>query len=318
MDPRAEDKIIAVVGATGRQGGGLARAVLADPGGGFAVRALTRDPDSDGARELAAAGAEVVAADLDDPASVRAAFTGAYGAFCCTFYWDDFSPDTELRHARAMADAAAAAGLHHVVFSTLEDTRQFIPPGDQRIPTLRGRYKVPFYDGKAEAEAAFRQAGVPATFLRTAFFWENLIAFGFGPHRGPDGTLALSYALGGARMPGIAACDIGKAAYTLFKRTSEFAGQTISIAGEHLTGDQMAGQLTRALGEQVRYRPVPPDMFRTFPIPAADELANMFCYYQDFEAEVCGARDLGFARTLNPDLQTFGTWLSANAAKIPL
>jgi len=293
MDPRAERTIIAVVGATGRQGGGLARAVLADPGGGFAVRALTRDPASEGARELAAAGAEVVAADLNDPASVRAAFTGAYGAFCCTFYWDDFSPDTELRHARAMAEAAAAAGLRHVVFSTLEDTRQFSPLDDQRIPTLRGRYKVPFYDGKADAEVAFREAGVPTTFLRTALFWENLIAFGFGPQRGADGTLTLTYALGHARMPGIAAQDIGKVAYTAFRRTDEFAGQTISTAGEHLTGYQMASQLTRALGEEVRYNPVPPDTFRTFPIPAADEIANMFCYYEDFEAEVCGARDLG-------------------------
>lgn len=318
MDSRAEVKIIAVVGATGRQGGGMARAVLADPGGGFTVRALTRDPSSDGARELAVAGAEVVAADLNDPASVRAAFTGAYGAFCHTFYWDDLSPETELRHARAMADAAAAAGLHHVVFSTLEDTRQLSPLDDQRIPTLRGRYKVPFYDGKADAEVTFRESGIPTTFLRTALFWENLIAFGFGPHRGADGTLALTYALGNARMPAIAARDIGKVAYTVFRRPGEFAGQTISIAGEHLTGHQMADQLTRALGEQVRYNPVPPDMFRTFPIPAADEIANMFCYYQDFEAEVCGARDLDLTRALNPDLQTFGTWLSANAAKIPL
>jgi uncharacterized protein YbjT (DUF2867 family) len=85
-------KIIAVVGATGAQGGGLARAILADPGGGFAARALTRDPSSENATALAALGAEVVRADLDDQASVRAAFQGAYGAYCVTNFWEHFPP----------------------------------------------------------------------------------------------------------------------------------------------------------------------------------------------------------------------------------
>ncbi|HEY7862814.1 MAG TPA: NmrA family NAD(P)-binding protein, partial [Thermoanaerobaculia bacterium] len=139
-------KTIAVVGATGAQGGGLVRAILADPSGGFSARALTRNTQSDKARALAAQGAEVVAADVDDPASLRRAFDGAHGAFCVTFFWDHFSPDKEKAQARSMADAAKAAGVAHAVWSTLDDTRERVPLSDDRMPTLQGRYKVPHFD----------------------------------------------------------------------------------------------------------------------------------------------------------------------------
>ena len=123
----ADKKIIAVMGATGAQGGGLVRAILDDPSGGFAARAITRDVNSEKAKALARAGAEVVAADVDDAASLERAFAGAYGAFCVTFYWDHFSPEKELAHAAAMVQAAKGAKLQHVIWSTLEDTRQWVP-----------------------------------------------------------------------------------------------------------------------------------------------------------------------------------------------
>src|SRR5919107_2439820 len=170
-------KIIAVVGATGAQGGALARAILADPKGGFAVRALTRKTDSDKARKLAAAGAEVVAADLDDQASLERAFAGAYGAFCITNFWEHFSAEKEIAQAGNMARAAKAAGLQHVIWSTLEDTRKWVPLSDDRMPTLGGKYKVPHFDAKGEADDAFRRAGVPTTFLQTSFYWDNLVYF---------------------------------------------------------------------------------------------------------------------------------------------
>src|SRR6516164_3958080 len=117
-------KTIAVVGGTGAQGGGLVKAILEDPQGGFAARALTRDAGIAKARALAAQGAEVVAANVNDPSSLRRAFDGAYGAFCVTFFWDHFSPEKELADARAMAQAAKDAGVKHVIWSTLEDTRE--------------------------------------------------------------------------------------------------------------------------------------------------------------------------------------------------
>lgn len=314
----AAKKTIAVLGATGAQGGGLARAILNDRNTEFAVRALSRDVDSEAARELARRGAEVVAADVDDPASLRKAFTGTYGAFCVTFFWAHFSPEKELAEAKAMAEAAKETGLKHVIWSTLEDTRRWVPLTDNRIPTLQGKYKVPHFDAKGEADHFFTDAGVPTTFLLTSFYWDNFIFFGSGPQRGPDGKLAITFPLGDKKLPGIAAEDIGKCAYGVFKRRSEFIGKTIGIAGEHLTGQQMAAELSRALGKDVAYNSVSPETYRGFDFPGADDLGNMFQFKRDFEEVFCGARNLAVARALNPSMQNFEKWLASNKSRIPL
>jgi uncharacterized protein YbjT (DUF2867 family) len=312
----AEQRTIAVVGATGAQGGGLVRAISHDPDGEFRARALTREPSSAAARALSAlANVDVVAADLEDPASIEAAFAGAHGAFCVTFFWADMSTATEFRHATTMAAAARAAGVQHVVWSTLEDTRRFVT--DDRMPTLQGKYKVPHFDGKEEADAAFRDAGVPTTFLRTAAFWENLIYFGLGPQRGEDGVLAITYPMGDSRFSGIAVDDIGKIALGIFKRGAEYIGETVSVAGEHPTGREMAAKLSNALGEEVRYNDIDPDVFRGFGFPAADEIGNMFQFKRDFEADFVGPRDLDLTRSLNPELKDFAAWLAENGERIP-
>ncbi|MEJ2010523.1 MAG: NmrA/HSCARG family protein [Acidobacteriota bacterium] len=314
----AEKKIIAVAGATGAQGGGLVRAILADPSGGFAVRALTRDINSEKARALAQQGAEVVAADLDDPESLKKAFAGAYGAFCVTFYWAHFSPEKELAQATSMAQAAKQAGLQHVIWSTLENTRKWVPLDDNRMPTLMGKYKVPHFDAKGEANDAFTSRGLPVTLLLTSFYWDNFIYFGMGPKKGPDGKLAIAFPLDDKKLPGIAAEDIGKCAYGIFKRGNEFIGKTVGIAGEHLTGAGMAAAFSKALGREVRYNAVTPDQYRAFGFPGADDLGNMFQFKRDFNEYYCGARNLDFARSLNPELLTFEAWLAQNKSRIPL
>jgi uncharacterized protein YbjT (DUF2867 family) len=311
-------KVIAVVGATGAQGGGLARAILADPGGGFSVRALTRDPSKDAAKALADQGAEVVQADLDDEASVAAAFEGAYGAYCLTNFWEHFSGEREIAQAENMAKAAAAAGIKHAIWSTFEDTRRLVPLDDDRMPTLQGKYKVAHFDAKAEANHFFTDRGVPTTFLYTSFYWENMIFFGSGPARGEDGVLALTFPLGDAKMPSIAAEDIGKFAYELFKRPDQFIGKTVGVAAEHLSGHDFAAALTAALGEEVRYNDVPPDVYRGFGFPGADDVGNMFQFKRDFESEYRGARDLALVHELTPDLQTLDAWLAVNKDRIPL
>jgi uncharacterized protein YbjT (DUF2867 family) len=314
----SDKKIIAVLGATGAQGGGLVRSILADRNGPFKARALTRDVNSEKARALAAAGAEVVAADVDDPATLRRAFEGAHGAFCVTFFWHHMSPEKEYAEAGSMAEAAKDTGLAHVIWSTLEDTRRFVPLEDDRMPTLMGKYKTPHLDAKGEADALFTRAGVPTTFLLTSFYWENLVYFGSGPKRGPDGKLALVFPLGDKKLPSIAAEDIGKCAHGIFKRGREFIGKTVGIAGEHLSGAEMAAGLTRALGEKVTYQDVPPELFRSFGFPGADDLGNMFQFKRDFNDYFRGARSVDFSRSLNPDLQTYDQWLSQNASKIPI
>src|ERR1700716_4393008 len=214
-------KVIAVVGATGAQGGGLARAILNDKNGAFTVRAITRNCSSDKAKALADAGAEVVAADLDDVKSLRKACEGAHGAFCVTNFWEHFKPEKEISQARNMAQAAKDAGVKHVIWSTLEDTRESIPLSDDRMPTLMGKYKVPHFDGKGEANAIFKELGVPTTFLVTSFYWENFIHFGMGPKKGADGTLAIPLPMGSKKLASMASEDIGKTADAIFEKGAE-------------------------------------------------------------------------------------------------
>jgi len=314
----ADKKIIAVMGATGAQGGGLVRAILDDPAGGFAARAITRDVNSEKAKALARAGAEVVAADVDDAGSLERAFAGAYGAFCVTFYWDHFSPEKELAHAAAMVQAAKRARLQHVIWATLEDTRQWVPLSDNRMPTLMGKYKVPHFDAKGEANHLFTDAGLPVTLLQTSFYWDNFIYFGMGPKKGPDGKVTLTLPMGDKKLPGIAAEDIGRCAYGIFQKRSQFVGKTVGIAGGHLTGAEMAAAFSKALGTEVVYQAVPFDVYRGFGFPGADDLGNMFQFKHDFNDMYCAARDLDFSRSLNPRLQTFEQWLGANAGKIAI
>jgi uncharacterized protein YbjT (DUF2867 family) len=314
----AERRIIAVVGATGAQGGGLARAILDDPRGEFAVRALTRKLDSPAARALASQGAKLAAADIDDPESLERAFDGAWGAFCVTPFWEHFSPERELRQARNMAEAAKAAELRHVIWSTLEDTRRWVPLDDDRMPTLMGGYKVPHFDAKGEADRIFAELGVPTTNLLTSFYWENLIHFGMGPKEDGDGRLAFSLPMGKAKLPGIGVEDIGRCALGVFSRGDELVGKTVGIAGEHLSGREMAAALTKALGREVRYQAVEPAAYRALGFPGAEDLGNMFQFKRDFEEVFRGHRDPALARSLNPRLQSFADWLQANHARIPI
>lgn len=314
----SEKKIIAVLGATGAQGGGLVRAIQNDDAGSFTARAVTRNPDSEKARALAALGAEVVAADIDDAGSLTQAFQGAHGAFCVTFFWEHFSPDTETGQVRTMAAAAKDAGLKHVVWSTLEDTRQWVPIEDDRMPTLMEKYKVPHFDSKGQADRYFTDAGVPTTFLLTSFYWDNFIQFGMGPQKGPDGNYAITLPMDDKKLPGIAAEDIGRCAYGIFKDGERHIGQRIGIAGAHLTGAEMASALGKALKLPVAYNAVSPEAYRGFGFPGAEDLGNMFQFKRDFQEAFCGPRDPEVARKLNPALQDFDQWLAANAGRIPV
>jgi uncharacterized protein YbjT (DUF2867 family) len=306
------NEFITVFGATGAQGGGLARAILADPQRRFRLRAVTRKPDSPAARVLAAGGAEVVAADLDDAASVGRAMAGSHGAFCVTNFWEHFSPRKEIAQADTMARAAARAGVQHVIWSTLEDTRDAIPADGSRMPVLMGEYNVPHFDGKGAANPLFFELGVPTTLLYTSFYWDNLIHFGMGPRRTASGRLAFVLPMADRRLPGIAAEDIGRCALGIFARRPELVGKSVGIAGEHLTGAQMAEQLGLLLNEPVVHEALSPGQYRALGFPGADDLGNMFQFKSDFEHAYCASRSVACARELNPRLQTFAAWLATH------
>lgn len=311
-------KLIAVVGATGAQGGGLVRAILGDADHDFAARAITRDPASPAARALAEAGAEVVQASADDEASLARAFSGAYGAYCMTNFWDHLSPEREIQQAGALARAARAAGVSHVVWSTLEDTRQFVPLDDERMPVLMGRYHVPHYDAKGEADALFAEAGVPATYFRTSHYWDNMVHLGMGPHREADGTLVLRFPLADAGLPGIGGADIGPCAYGVFLAGESMVGQTVCVAGSIDTGEQTAQSLTRALGEPVRYEAITPAQYRSLGFTGSDELGSMFQFIAECGDVYCPPRDPAIARRLYPGLRTLDEWLVEYGPRIPL
>jgi uncharacterized protein YbjT (DUF2867 family) len=306
--------VIAVVGATGAQGGGLVRAILADPGRRFAARAITRRPDSAAAHALAALGAEIVHGNLDAPASLDAAFAGAHGAYVVTNYWEHYSPDRELVQARNAARAAEGARLRHVIWASLVDTRRLVPLSDPRLPTLLNHYKVPHYDAKGEADKFF--ARLPTTFLRAPFYWDNLIHFGLGPRRAEDGTLELALPLGDRKLPGIAAQDIGACAFGVFAHGPALAGRGIGIAGAHLSGAEMAEALARALREPVRYRALSFDEYAEQGFPGGQDMANMFRYKHDFNGVYRSEHSVDDSRGLHPGLLDFPGWLALHVHQI--
>jgi hypothetical protein len=139
-----------------------------------------------------------------------------------------------------------------------------------------------------------------------------------GPKKGPDGRLALTLPLADKPMSGIAAEDIGKCAYGIFRKGAEYIGKTVGIAGENLTGAEMAAALAKALGRDVHYNAVTPAVYRSFGFPGADDLGNMFQFYAEFSDYFGSSRNPGVARSLNPALQTFARWLERNARRIPI
>lgn len=314
----SDKKIIAVFGATGAQGGGLVRAIAADPSSGFVARAITRNPNSDKAKALAAEGIEVVAGDIDDASTLGAALEGAYGAFCVTNFWEHFSAEREGVQATNMARATKAAGLQHVIWSTLEDTRKWIPLDDTRMPTLHGQFKCPHFDSKGAVDAVFANEGAPTTYMMVAFYWDNLIHFGMGPRANEQGELVMALPLGGAKLPGIGAEDIGRCAYGIFKEGPSTIGQRIGIAGESLSGEAMAAKVGQAIGRPVHFFDVPFDMYRGFGFPGAEDLGNMFQFQQILGEEFQRYRDPVRSRVLYPALLDFNGWLAKHAAAIPI
>ena len=260
----------------------------------------------------------MVAANLDDIESLKRAFEGAYGAFCLTNYWEHSSPEKETAQAKTQAQAAKHARLQHVIWSAFEDTRRWVPLSDNRMPTLMGKYQVPHFDAKAEADAGFAALAVPTTLYLTSFYWENLINLGMGPRKDEDGKLAITLSMADKKLPGVAVDDLGKCALGIFKRGNEFIGRTVGGADEHLTGAQMAAAVTRAFGQEVRYNAVEPADYAKLGFPGADDLANIFQFKRDFQSSYLGAPSLSVSRTHNPDLQTFDMWLAHNKHRIPL
>jgi len=274
------DKLIVVTGATGQQGGATARHLLAQ---GWRVRALVRDPNKPAAQELVAKGAELAQGDLDDRASLDRALTGAYGAFSVQTFMGPEGPVGETRQGNRLADAAKAAGIQHFVYTSVG--------GADRKSGL------PHFESKWQIEEHIRSLGLPATILRPVFFMENLRSPWIGPR---DGVLAV-----GLRpttsLQMIAADDIGAFAALAFARPQEFIGKALEIAGDSLTGPQVADAFTRVSGQPVRFVELPLEQVRSF----NQEMGDLMAWFNEHGY----AADIPALRKLHPGLMTFETWL---------
>jgi uncharacterized protein YbjT (DUF2867 family) len=292
-------KTILVFGATGAQGGSVARALLSR--GKFAVRALTRKTDSPAANALRDLGAEIVQGDLDDPASLAAALEGVYGVFGVTNFWEHFGKEAE--QGRNLVKAVADANVQHFIFSTL-------PPIEKET---NGALKSPHFDLKAEHEAYARSLGIPATFVHVPFYYENFLYF-FPPKPAGDGTYQFGFPQGDTPLAAISVQDVGPLVAPMFEQPEKYIGQVVKLAGDEIPASEYAEVMSRVTGSDVNYAYIPRETFAAFGFPGAEDLADMFEYYRLHIPS--RAQDIETCRTVAPELQSFETWAARNESAL--
>ena len=255
-------KLIAVVGATGQQGGGVLRALKGS--GQFKVRALTRNPDKH--RELAE---EVVEADLDRPETLKAAFEGAHGVFLVTNFQE--AGTAELKQATAAIRAAKDAGVKHLIWSTLPDVEAI----------SGGKFKVPHFTGKAKIDTVVKDSGFENyTFVIAPFYYQNLAGV-LAPQKQTNGSMGWSLPLNPTlrviHMGDIN--ELGNIVSGAFAHPDEAGhGQYLPLVGDFMSFNGIVETLNRQ-GHNFSYQQVPKEIFAGF-FPGAGEIAEMFSYWE--------------------------------------
>jgi uncharacterized protein YbjT (DUF2867 family) len=285
---------VLVIGGTGAQGGSVARHLLAQRS--FRIRCLTRCIDSERARALADAGAEVVLGDMADRDSLDAALAGCEAAFGVTNYFEHF--DTEYELGANFVDAVVDSAVEHLVLSTL--------PSASRISS--GALQVPHFEHKARLEALVRQREIFATFVHVAFYFENFL-YNCPPRRQPDGSYAFGFPLGSSPLAAVSVEDVGGVVATLLAQREAFQGRTVPVVGDQRTAAEYAQLIGRATGRPVRYQHIPRQVFADLPIPGAPGLADTFELYRTHLA--ADPKDLATSRRLYPDIRDFGSWAAS-------
>ncbi len=280
LDPRGW---VLVFGATGRQGGSTARYLLHL---GWAVHAFARDPDSPAARRLRGLGATIAPGNLDDADAIRAAMRGAYGVFSVQTPLGEGGVPAEERHGMLVADIAAEAGVQHYVHSSVGGAER--PEG------------VFWREAKLRIEERIRSRGLPATFIRPTYFMDNLSQY---PPLLEDGKLVYRRGLApGTRLQMIASRDIGFFAAAAFADRENSVGAKIEIAGDELTGDQIAAAFERHTGIPARYEPVSIDELRR----VSEWQATAYSWLNG----IGYSADIPALRARHPGLLTLEGWLA--------
>ncbi|MFU4219449.1 NmrA/HSCARG family protein [[Pseudomonas] boreopolis] len=273
---------IVVLGATGQQGGAVARSLIAD--GRWQVRALSRHPDSGTARRLAADGIQVVVGDMDDPASLQAAFAGAYGVF--SVQGTDQGGEVETRRGIAVANAARAAGVQHFIYASVG--------GADR------RSGVPHFESKWRVEEYIRDIGLPASIVRPVFFMENFVKPSL---RVVLLALLRSYVPQGKPLQMIATADIGKWVAHAFANPKVFIGKAEEIAGDALSRAQIIMAFKRHGWSAGLPFPVPRLLLRPLP----HDVRRMFTWFGEAGYEA----DIPALKARHSDWLSLDDWLAA-------
>ena len=295
-------KLITVFGATGQQGGAVARALLAK---GYKVRAVTRNPDSPKAKELLAKGAELVQVkNMDDIVSLEAAIKGAYGVFLVTNFWGMLAEnpatayDREIAQGKAAGDLCKKLGVKHLVYSGLEYVKEIIGK-----PCLR-------LDSKGLVQKYLDENGIPNTSTRYPFYFENFVTM-LAPQKNDDGTYTLTLPIK-KTMYGVSVEDAGPAVAAIFDKPEEYIGKKIGFSSDKLTLSEYVAIISKVTGKTVTYNEVPYEVFAKFPFPGADDLAAMFEYVDIGNPD----RSIEKTRELNPSALSFRQWAEKNKDKL--
>ncbi|MER6005892.1 NmrA/HSCARG family protein [Nonomuraea angiospora] len=286
-------KTIVVMGATGLQGRAVTARLLAD---GWRVRAVTRDPDAAGARALAKAGARLVRAEMDDPASLAAVAEGAYGLFSVQPTVGspgtpaDFTADHEVAWGRNVADAAHAAGVRHLVYASVAGAGRH---NTEKLPqNVVSKWRI---------EQHITRLGLPATFLRPVSFMENYT----GTYHLHDGAVTTAFDPAVPQQI-MAVDDVGAFAALAFARPEEWIGRAVDLAGDELTPLEIAAAMSEAVG-----RPLP---YVQIPIEVIARAGEEFAFAYTWLNERGWRADVSFARALHPGLMDLRTWLARTGA----
>jgi len=282
----------------------------------YKVKAVTRNKDSEKAKYLESVGCEVVSGDYGDLDSLVKAFTGAYGVYCVTNFWEHMSAEKETQQAKNLALACEKANVSHVVWSTLEDTREHL--NKVNAPKLQGNYTTPHFDAKYEANSFFKN--LPTTYLYTTFYYDNFINFGQGPKKTDSGDYAIYFNMGNENMAMVALEDIGKAVAEIFGNSS-LIGQNYFLASDSLSCSKIAELFSKHLNITCKYVAMDDKTFRGLGFPGAEEIGNMFAFYRlnlDFAKKRFqeGGSNKGFNNL--KDTKRFERWLIENKGKFPL
>eukprot|EP00571_Detonula_confervacea_P008605 CAMPEP_0172316160 /NCGR_PEP_ID=MMETSP1058-20130122/27486_1 /TAXON_ID=83371 /ORGANISM="Detonula confervacea, Strain CCMP 353" /LENGTH=320 /DNA_ID=CAMNT_0013030417 /DNA_START=50 /DNA_END=1012 /DNA_ORIENTATION=+ len=311
-----DNKLIAVMGATGLQGGAVVTALLAAGHEASLIRAITRDPTGPKATALADKGIQVVQGDADDEASMAKAFENAYGAFLVTNFWADMNMSHEIAQTKTLENAVIAASVTHVVLSTLEDTRPVINAAADKeswkvLEEASGSY-VPHFDGKGAASKEFFASAAPTTLLHTSFYYDNFINYGMGPKKhAEDQPAAITFPTGDGAIPMCSVPDIGRRVVSILK-DPETINTVQGVIGASHTGQEMADLFGKVLGTPVVFNTVETAAYASFGFPGAADLANMFRFWVSFKPV---HRDVATTqKCLGGKLDTLEEWIEANKA----